>query len=61
MKFVVIGEPSRASMEAPMATFSRHKAVVDAFVARADHHLRQLPAGYRDAVCAGLPCARGAS
>ena len=35
MKFVVIGEPSGASMEAIMAKFSRYKAVVDAFVARA--------------------------
>lgn len=54
MKFVVIGEPSGASMEAIMAKFSRYKAVVDAFVARADHQLRQLPAGYRDAVCRRL-------
>lgn len=47
MKFVVIGEPPRASVEALMAMFSPHKPVVDAFVSRADHQLRQLPAGNR--------------
>jgi uncharacterized protein YciI len=36
MKAVVIGEPSGASMEAIMAVFPRHKAVVDAFVARGE-------------------------
>jgi hypothetical protein len=36
MKAVVIGEPSGASMEAIMAVYPRHKAVVDQFVARGD-------------------------
>jgi uncharacterized protein YciI len=36
MKTVVIGEPSGASMEAIMAVFPRHKAVVDAFKARGE-------------------------
>jgi uncharacterized protein YciI len=36
MKFVVIGEPSGASMDAIMAVYPRHKAVVDAFVARGE-------------------------
>jgi uncharacterized protein YciI len=36
MKFVVIGESSGASMDAIMAVYPRHKAVVDAFVARGD-------------------------
>jgi uncharacterized protein len=36
MKFVVIGEASGASMDAIMAVYPRHKAVVDAFVARGD-------------------------
>jgi uncharacterized protein len=36
MKFVVIGEPSGASMEAITAVFPRHKAVVDAFMARGE-------------------------
>jgi len=34
MKAVVIGESSGASMEAIMAVYPRHKAVVDKFVAR---------------------------
>lgn len=34
MKSVLIGEASGASMEAIMAVFPRHKAVVDAFKAR---------------------------
>jgi uncharacterized protein YciI len=34
MKAVVIGEPSGASMDRIMAVYPRHKAVVDAFVAR---------------------------
>lgn len=36
MKFVVIGESSGASMDAIRAAYPRHKAVVDAFVARGD-------------------------
>lgn len=36
MKTVVIGEPSGASMEAIMAVFPRHKAVVDAFKNRGE-------------------------
>ena len=36
MKFVVIGESSGASMDTIMAAYARHKAVVDAFVARGD-------------------------
>lgn len=36
MKAVVIGEPSGATMEEIMAVYPRHKAVVDAFVARGD-------------------------
>jgi uncharacterized protein len=36
MKFVVIGEPSGASMDAIRAVYPRHKAVVDAFVAKGD-------------------------
>jgi uncharacterized protein YciI len=36
MKAVVIGESSGATMEQVMAVFPRHKAVVDAFVARGD-------------------------
>jgi len=34
MKAVVIGEPSGASMEAIMAVYPRHKAVVEKFIAR---------------------------
>jgi uncharacterized protein YciI len=37
VKAVVIGEPSGASMESIMATFPRHKAVVDRF--RAGGHI----------------------
>ena len=36
MKAVVIGEPSGASMEAITQVYPRHKAVVDAFVARGE-------------------------
>ena len=36
MKVVVIGQPSGAAMDAIMAVYPRHKAVVDAFVARGD-------------------------
>jgi uncharacterized protein YciI len=36
MKAVIIGEPSGASMEAIMAVFPRHKAVVDTFTARGE-------------------------
>lgn len=36
MKAVVIGVGAGASMETIMAVFPRHKAVVDAFVARGD-------------------------
>ena len=36
MKAVVIGKGSGASMEAIMAVYPRHKAVVDAFVARGE-------------------------
>ena len=36
MKAVVIGESSGATMEQVMAVFPRHKAVVDAFVARGE-------------------------
>jgi len=36
MKAVVIGEPSGASMDAIMAVFPRHKALVDAFKARGE-------------------------
>ena len=34
MKTVVIGQSSGASMDAIMAVFPRHKAIVDKFVAR---------------------------
>lgn len=34
MKFVVIGEPSGASMEAIMAVYPRHKTLVDEFIAQ---------------------------
>ena len=34
MKAVVIGEPSGASMDAIMAAYPRHKAVVDKYIAR---------------------------
>ncbi len=36
MKAVVIGTPSGATMEAIMAVYPRHKAVLDAFVARGE-------------------------
>jgi uncharacterized protein YciI len=36
MKAVIIGESSGATMDQVMAVFPRHKAVVDAFVARGD-------------------------
>lgn len=36
MKAVVLGEPSGASMEAIMTVYPRHKAVLDAFVARGE-------------------------
>jgi uncharacterized protein YciI len=36
MKAVVIGIGSGASMEAIMAVYPRHKAIVDAFVARGE-------------------------
>jgi uncharacterized protein YciI len=34
MKFVVIGEPSGASMEAIMTVYPRHKNLVDEFIAQ---------------------------
>lgn len=36
MKAVVIGESSGATMDQIMAVYPRHKAVVDAFIARGD-------------------------
>jgi uncharacterized protein YciI len=36
VKAVVIGEASGASMDAIMAVYPRHKAVVDAFIERGD-------------------------
>jgi uncharacterized protein YciI len=36
MKAVVIGESSGASMEAIMAVYPRHKAVVDKFIAKGE-------------------------
>ena len=36
MKAVVIGEASGATMEALLAVYPRHKAVVDAFTARGE-------------------------
>ncbi len=36
MKYVVIGESSGASMEVIMGVYPRHKAVVDAFIARGE-------------------------
>jgi uncharacterized protein len=36
MKAVVIGESSGATMEQIMAVYPRHKAIVDAFVARGE-------------------------
>jgi hypothetical protein len=38
MKFVVIGEPSGASMEAIMAVYPRHKTLVDEFIAQGGGH-----------------------
>jgi uncharacterized protein YciI len=34
MKFVVLGEPSGATMEAIMAVYPRHKTLVDRFIAQ---------------------------
>jgi uncharacterized protein len=36
MKAVVIGEPSGVSMETIMGVYPRHKALVDAFIARGE-------------------------
>ena len=36
MKFVVIGEPSGATMDQIMAVYPRHKALVDQLIARGD-------------------------
>ncbi len=36
MKSVIIGEPSGATMEAIMAVYPRHKAVVDKYVGRSE-------------------------
>jgi uncharacterized protein YciI len=36
MKFVVLGEPSGATMEQIMAVYPRHKTLVDQFIARGD-------------------------
>ncbi len=36
MKVVVVGTGSGASMDAILAVYPRHKAVVDAFIARGD-------------------------
>ncbi len=36
MKFVVIGEPSGATMDQIMAVYPRHKELVDQFIARGD-------------------------
>jgi len=36
MKFVVLGEPSGATMEQLMAVYPRHKALVDRLIARGD-------------------------
>jgi len=36
MKFVVLGEPSGATMDQIMAVYPRHKALVDQFVARGE-------------------------
>ena len=36
MKAVIIGEPSGASMETIAGVYPRHKAVVDAYVARGE-------------------------
>ena len=36
MKYVVIGEPSGATLDEVMAVYPRHKVVVDEFVARGE-------------------------
>ena len=36
MKSVVLGEPSGASMDAILAVFPRHKAVLDEFIGRGE-------------------------
>jgi uncharacterized protein len=36
MKFVVLGQPSGATMEQIMAVYPRHKTLVDQFIARGD-------------------------
>ena len=36
MKFVVLGEPSGATMEQIMAVYPRHKALVEPFIARGE-------------------------
>jgi uncharacterized protein len=36
MKFVVLGEPTGATMEQIMAVYPRHKTLVDQFIARGD-------------------------
>jgi len=36
MKFVVLGEPSGATMEQILAVYPRHKVLVDQFIARGD-------------------------
>jgi uncharacterized protein len=36
MKFVVLGEPSGATMEQIMSVYPRHKALVDQFIARGE-------------------------
>jgi uncharacterized protein YciI len=36
MKYVVIGEPSGATMDRIMAVYPRHKALVDQFIARGE-------------------------
>lgn len=36
MKFVVIGEPSGATMDQIMAVYPRHKVLVDRFIARGE-------------------------
>lgn len=36
MKYVVLGEPSGASMDAILAVYPRHKVVLDAFAVRGE-------------------------
>lgn len=36
MKFVVLGEPSGATLEQIMTVYPRHKTLVDQFIARGD-------------------------